>query len=125
MYIQVRMTNRILLFILIYTLTACNSANETEIKDAGILSSYQLVKNWPQLPLGYSIGSPAGIGIDSNQHIFIFSRAGREWPLLIPMPTTLISGKTILEVDNKTGKLINSWGDNIFVMPHGLTVDAA
>ncbi|MEP6749138.1 MAG: peptidyl-alpha-hydroxyglycine alpha-amidating lyase family protein, partial [Bacteroidota bacterium] len=118
------MTNRLLLFILFSSLTACsNSANETEIKDAGILSSYQLVKDWPQLPLGYSTGSPAGIGIDSNQHIFIFTRAGREWPLLMPMPATLISGKTILEVDNKTGELINSWGAHFFIMPHGLTVD--
>jgi peptidylamidoglycolate lyase len=120
------MTNRLFLLILFSSLTACsNSKKEIETKDAGVLSSYQLVKNWPQLPLGYSMGSPAGIGIDSNQHIFIFSRAGRDWPLLMPMPTTLISGKTILEADTKTGILINSWGDHFFIMPHGLTVDAA
>ena len=84
-----------------------------------------MVNHWPQLSPGYSTGPAVGIGIDSNQHIFIFSRAGREWKELMPVPSTVISGKTVLEIDNKTGRLINSWGDHFFVMPHGLTVDAA
>ena len=42
----------------------------------------------------------------------------------MPVPSAFISGKTILEIDNQTGKLVNSWGDHFFVMPHGLTVDA-
>jgi peptidylamidoglycolate lyase len=119
------MNNRYRSLLLFYLLTACNNQPlNTTLKDNGVMDTYRLVNNWPDLALGYSMGSPAGIGIDSSQHIFIFSRAGREWTLLMPVPATFISGKTILEVDSKTGKLINSWGDHLFVMPHGLTVDA-
>ncbi len=111
---------------LIFTFLACTHPTPVNaLADAGIDTAYRLVGNWPQLPLAYSIGGPAGIGIDQQQHIFIFSRAGREWPPLMAMPVSLISGKTILEIDNKTGRLLNSWGDHFFIMPHGLTVDAA
>ena len=89
----------------------------------GVLTGYRLVENWPQLAMGYAMGSPVGLGIDSRQHVFIFSRAGRQWTDLVPMPSSFISGKTVMEVDNTTGQLLNSWRDHFFIMPHGLTVD--
>jgi len=120
------MHNRFFLCALLYAFTACHHPQSTVyMKDRGVSNSYRLVNHWPQLSPGYSMGPAVGIGIDSNQHIFIFSRAGREWKELMPVPSTAISGKTVLEIDNKTGRLINSWGDHFFVMPHGLTVDAA
>jgi peptidylamidoglycolate lyase len=120
------MNNCFSLLVLFTLLTACSNREiKINMKNDGVLTAYRLVKDWPVLPPGYAMGSPAGLGIDSNQHVFIFSRAGREWGLLTPMPTSFISGKTILEIDRKTGTLINSWGDHSFIMPHGLTVDAA
>lgn len=83
--------------------------------------NYELVKDWPQLLPGYSLGQPTGIGIDTSNHIFIFHRAGRRWT--VPFPDSAISFPTILELDNETGKILNSWGANLFIMPHGLTVD--
>jgi peptidylamidoglycolate lyase len=74
------------------------------------------------LPDNYKLGNPTGIGIDTNQNIFIFHRADREWSLVGSMPDTYISAKTILMIDT-SGKLLNSWGANLFIMPHGLTVD--
>ena len=68
------------------------------------------------------MGNPTGIGIDTNQHIFVFYRAGRKWPFG-SMPSSYITEKTIVELDNFSGKIINSWGNNLFIMPHGLTVD--
>ncbi|MDI1322185.1 MAG: peptidyl-alpha-hydroxyglycine alpha-amidating lyase family protein [Algoriphagus sp.] len=82
---------------------------------------YELVADWPQLTPGYQVGQPTGIGIDSDEHIFVFHRAGRRWTT--PFPDSLISENTILELENETGKLLNSWGANHFIMPHGLTVD--
>jgi len=93
------------------------------MKDSGVLRDYEWVNNWLHLPDGYAMGTPTGLGIDSSGHIFIFSRAGREWTTLMPVPSTPISGKTIHEIDAATGELIHSWGDHFFVMPHGLTVD--
>jgi peptidylamidoglycolate lyase len=118
------MHNRFFLLLFMYSLAACKHQSSTmQLTDKGIISGYKLVNNWLQLPFGYTMGSPAGLGTDSNQHIFIFCRAGREWSSLVPMPSSPISGNTILEIDNTTGKLVNSWGDHFFIMPHGLTVD--
>jgi peptidylamidoglycolate lyase len=39
------------------------------------------------------------------------------------MPNKPIKSKTILIIDKNNGRLINSWGDNLFIMPHGLAVD--
>ena len=85
--------------------------------------SYQWVKDWLQIPDSILLGNPTGLGIDTNQHIIIFHRAGREWPLLGSMPDNYIKEKTVLIVDKKKGSVIDSWGSDFFIMPHGLTVD--
>lgn len=85
---------------------------------------YELVKDWPDLPYDLKLGNPTGIGIDTNQNIVVFHRAEREWSLFVSAPAKPIQSKTILFIDKNNGKLINSWGDNLFVMPHGLKVDS-
>jgi len=84
-------------------------------------TKYELVSGWPDLSKGYKIGQPTGIGIDKNDHIFVFHRAGRKWST--PFPDSAISQNTVLELDNSLGKILHSWGANYFIMPHGLTVD--
>lgn len=84
---------------------------------------YVLVKDWLNLPDSIALGNPTGIDIDTNQNIVVFHRADRNWSLLGSMPGKPIQGKTILIIDKDNGKLINSWGNNLFIMPHGLKVD--
>jgi peptidylamidoglycolate lyase len=84
-------------------------------------SRYELVKNWPVLQKDVQLGQPTGIGIDKDEHIFVFHRAGRLWTT--PFPDSLISRNTVFELDNETGKVIHAWGADYFIMPHGLTVD--
>src|SRR5438046_1609557 len=84
------------------------SCNNSHIKNITASSSYQLIKNWPQLPDNFKIGNPTGIGIDTNQNIFIFHRAKRTWPLSDIMPSSFIADKTILILDKETGKILNS-----------------
>lgn len=84
---------------------------------------YELVKDWLKLTDSMLLGNPTGIGIDTSQNIFIFHRGRREWNFITPLPGSLIEEKTILMVDKESGKIINSWGANLFIMPHGLTVD--
>ena len=84
---------------------------------------YELEKDWPDLPKDLKLGNPTGICMDTNQNIVVFHRSDREWPLLGSMPDEPIQNKTILIIDKDNGKLINSWGDNLFIMPHGLKVD--
>ncbi len=83
--------------------------------------TYKLAGHWPDLPKGYLLGQVTGVGVDVDQHVLLFHRAGRIWTT--PFPTDPISAPTILELDGVTGKLLNSWGENYFIMPHGLTVD--
>ena len=99
------------------------SFNETKKTKEDIRGqiNYELVTKWPELSKDYKLSQPTGIGIDNDDHIFVFHRTGRKWTT--PFPDSLISQNTILELDNESGKIINAWGANYFIMPHGLTVD--
>jgi peptidylamidoglycolate lyase len=113
-----------LLLILAISLVALYIFQDKKLgKGNDTTSKYELVKDWLKLPDNLTLGNPTGIGIDNNQNIFIFHRANREWSLLSSMPDTYIQEKTILLVDKESGKILNSWGANLFIMPHGLTVD--
>ncbi|HWB24982.1 MAG TPA: peptidyl-alpha-hydroxyglycine alpha-amidating lyase family protein [Chitinophagaceae bacterium] len=101
---------------------ACkNTREKSGVANSGAV--YRLVPNWPQLPKGFVLGNPSGIGIDTNQNPVVFYRGRRTWPALWPMPSSPIKQNTIIVLDRQSGKIIKSWGAGIFVMPHGLTVD--
>ena len=120
------MTKKILYLILAFTglLIICYFLQPIK-KGNGFdeITKYELVKNWINLPKDFKLGNPTGIGIDTNQNIVVFHRADREWSLLGSMPNSPIKSKTISIIDKNNGKLISSWGDNLFIMPHGLIVD--
>lgn len=105
-------------FLISLSILVCNGQKVSQNNNK---VNYELVSNWPVLSEGYKLGQPTGIGIDKNDHIFVFHRAGRKWTT--PFPDSVISVNTVIELDNRSGKIINSWGSNYFIMPHGLTVD--
>lgn len=84
-------------------------------------TDYQVQKNWPQLPKEHLLGLCAGVGVDAQNRVFVFHRSGRVWSN--PFPKQPISKPTVSVMDGKTGQLLFSWGENRFIMPHGLTVD--
>jgi peptidylamidoglycolate lyase len=98
------------------TVKSNNRNNEMDTKPG-----YEMVKDWPELPAGFALSQVTGVAVDTSQNIFLFHRAGREWTE--PFPDSVISSNTILMLDNETGKILNAWGANEFIMPHGLTVD--
>ncbi len=72
----------LLLFILLY---ACKNQGATHAANGpGNMVNYRLVKDWLQLPEGLILGNPTGMGIDSAQNVFVFHRANKNWPLLLP-----------------------------------------
>lgn len=83
--------------------------------------SYVLVKDWPDLPDDFILGNPTGLGINSDNNIVVFHRASRVWQE--PMPEDEIQENTITVIDKLTGKVLNSWGAKLFIMPHGLEID--
>lgn len=106
-------------------LFSCGVADNGKGKEAkNETLQFELVKDWPQSQKGLMLGQVTGVDVDTSQNIFLFHRAERRWKVLNEIFTdTPISGTTICELDRHTGSLVNSWGANRFIMPHGLTVD--
>lgn len=84
---------------------------------------YNVVHGWPILPDGESLGSVSGVGVDSHGNVFVFHRANRMYPTSDILELTPITRPTVDVFNGQTGVLINRWGDNLFSMPHGLTID--
>lgn len=84
---------------------------------------HAVVPGWPQLPEGHVLGLCAGVGVDAQNHVFVFHRSGRVWSK--PFPKEPIAAPTVSVFDGATGRLLHTWGAKRFIMPHGLTVDQA
>ena len=67
---------------------------------------YRLVENWAQLPAGVQWGAVISADADAKDNLWVFHR----------------SSPPILKFD-PSGKVIKSFGDGLFVNPHGMTVD--
>lgn len=106
----------------ILLIAGCKEVKKKEItKEIVNSDSYELVKDWPNLPEDLVLGNPTGLATDSNNNIMVFHRGSRVWEE--PFPDDKIQENTILTLDKKTGKILKSWGANLFVMPHGLEID--
>lgn len=83
---------------------------------------YEVVHGWPQMPEGRILGQATGVDVDSRGQVYVFHRAGRLWSNQQPaLPT--ISRPTVDVFEAASGRHLRSWGANLFVMPHGLTID--
>src|SRR3954469_19149095 len=91
-------------------------------QDPPVASRHQEVKDWPKLPPSVHMGEAAGVSVDTNGHVFIFHRPGRGFDTAA---TEKLKEAPVLEVDAATGALLNSWGANTFLVPHGITIDQA
>ncbi|BFZ02406.1 hypothetical protein BsWGS_05445 [Bradybaena similaris] len=78
------------------------------------------------------LGTVASVDVDSNGDLFVFHRADRPWTentfeetsnKLSAQAREPISKDTIYKLDSTTGRLISSFGANIFNVPHGLSID--
>jgi DNA-binding beta-propeller fold protein YncE len=66
---------------------------------------YELVEGWGELPDGWVWGQCAGVAVDSEDNVHVFTRT--EHPYM---------------VFDKSGKLIDHWGEGIFGEAHGLCI---
>jgi peptidylamidoglycolate lyase len=83
---------------------------------------YEEVKDWPRLPASVRLGECAGVALDGDGHVFVFHRPGRGFDTAA---TEALADPAVLEIDADSGRLINSWGANMFLVPHGITIDSA
>ncbi|HEX2676937.1 MAG TPA: hypothetical protein VHM19_09865, partial [Polyangiales bacterium] len=90
--------------------------------DSAVTHSYAVVHGWPELSEGFVLGQVSGVAIDSHRHVFVFHRADHPW--LDAPGTTVITAPTLLRLSADTGRIEASLGAGMFVVPHGLRIDA-
>ncbi|XP_063899754.1 peptidyl-alpha-hydroxyglycine alpha-amidating lyase 1 isoform X1 [Helicoverpa armigera] len=88
----------------------------------------QWVNDWPDPSI--RMGQVSGVAIDNSGQVLVFHRSHNVWDATtfnnrdvyqgigekaIPEPTILVL--------NDTGELVDMWGQNLFYIPHGITVD--
>ena len=67
---------------------------------------YRAVEGWGPLPAGITWGEVPGMTIDADGRIYAFHR----------------NQPPVVEFD-ASGKILKTWGENMFVWPHGIRVD--
>jgi peptidylamidoglycolate lyase len=85
--------------------------------------TYQVVHGWPILPDGYILGQVSGVAVDSHNHVWVFHRGSQAWTDVTQKPK-VIPEPVIVCFDGTSGKQIAAWGENRFLIPHGLRVDS-
>src|ERR1700710_2504194 len=68
--------------------------------------TYEPIENWAKLPPGWSFKEIGGVGVDSNDNVYVFNRG--EHPMI---------------VFNRDGEFLRSWGEGgMFPRAHGVFV---
>ena len=109
--------------VILVGLIACSCAGRGGARaDAAAARAYEEVKGWPALPASVRLGECAGVAVDAGGHVFVFHRPGRGFE---PSASEKIAEPTVLEIDADSGALINAWGADTFLVPHGITIDGS
>ena len=101
------MRNRVVLFVTFSLLAGLACVVSTQESSDSADPAYQVVHGWPNLPEGYALGQVVGVDVDSQNRVWVFHRAARP----------------VLCIDADTGKILSSFGDDLFDNEHGLAVD--
>jgi peptidylamidoglycolate lyase len=111
---------------LVLVITAAASILNAAAKDKTKtdVREYRVVHGWPELPENTVLPEVSGVAVDTQDNVFVLTRAGRKWPDSDVLDLTPIPAETVLLFDGRTGKQLAAWGKDVFAMPHHLTVDA-
>ena len=66
---------------------------------------YELVEGWGQLPAGWQWGQVGSVCVDSEDNVHAFTRTNHPYMIF-----------------DKSGKMIDHWGEGIFEDPHGMCI---
>ena len=66
---------------------------------------FEVCEGWGALPDGWRFVEVAGVATDSHDRVFVFNRG--DHPII---------------VFDREGRFIGSWGEGLFVRPHGITI---
>jgi hypothetical protein len=83
-----------------------SSSDQPSVTSERLLAAgYQAVTDWPSMPEGYRWTEVAAVACDARDRVFVFNRGDR--PVMI---------------FDRDGTFVESWGDCVFVRPHGICV---
>jgi streptogramin lyase len=107
---------------LVAALVAMNALASAGAQAQGTLAQeapYRLVEGWAQLPYGVDAwGQTIGLDMDGDGNLWVFHRC---------FSTSCDQGREnvtpVLKYD-PSGRLVDSWGDGMFIWPHGFFLDA-
>jgi DNA-binding beta-propeller fold protein YncE len=77
---------------------------------------------WPTIPADAKFGEVSAVDLDAEGNVWVLHRAGRVWEE--PFPEEPIAEPTVFKFA-PDGTLLAQWGAGMFIMPHGLSIDAA
>lgn len=89
--------------------------------------SHLLDETWPSLaPPSYPEPCQiTGVAIAKDGTILALNHGENHSDPALGYLKNLIKKPAVLVIDPKTGKLLRSWGSNLFILPHHISVDAA
>lgn len=76
---------------------------------------------WPTIPADATFGEVSSVDVDAEGNVWVLHRAGRVWEE--PFPKAPIAEPTVFKFA-PDGTLLAQWGAGLFVMPHGISIDA-
>src|SRR3954468_14715283 len=88
-------------------------------------SRYHVVHGWPVIPDNVILDEVSAVAVDLHDDVFVLTRAGRKWPDSGELDQTPIPTSTVLLFGGRSGSLLAKWGENMFALPHSITVDKA
>ncbi|CAH1796903.1 unnamed protein product [Owenia fusiformis] len=92
-----------------------------------------VVPSWPDQSIRGKLGQVSGVAVDNAGIVYVLHRGARKWEAdMFDEKTNKftkesdgpIAEATILKIDPQTGLQLDAWGQNIFYLPHGLSIDS-
>lgn len=91
--------------------------------------NYNEVSNWPKT--SFPFGQVTAVTFDTQGNVVVFHRGSHIWndhsfdwlDNYLPIDDGPVVEPTIITLDPVTGKVLHQWGEELFYLPHGLTID--
>ena len=89
------------------------------------------VSDWPKDFNKIEFGQISGVATDSEGNVYMFHRGKTVWDahsfddknIFKQIKNGPITAKTVVQFNGASGDRVNSWGENLFYMPHGFHID--
>ena len=111
---------RLRLSLCLLVIVACATGGGHQGRGGG---TYRVVHGWPMLPTNELLDEVSAVAADSHEHVFVLTRGGRLWPDSGPPDSSAIDAPTVTMIDGPSGRILATWPNGLFALPHSITVD--